>query len=188
MIGEPLEALLDRLAHGDLAAAEQVFIAYEPYLRKVVRRSLSSRLRTKFDSVDVVQSVWVDVLRGLRKSGRRFTDVDHLRAFLVLVTRHRLSDRLRHYHTALEREETLLGSDMAGLPPSSEPQPSQVAQADDLWAKMLALCPPAHHELLRLKREGLPLTDIAARTGMHRDSIRRIFRTLARQLALDQNS
>ena len=43
---------------------------------------------------------------------------------------------------------------------------------------------PDHHELLRLKRQGLPLQEIAARTGLHEGSVRRILRQLARQLAL----
>jgi RNA polymerase sigma-70 factor (ECF subfamily) len=52
-----------------------------------------------------------------------------------------------------------------------------------LWEEMLALCPPAHHELLRLKRQGLRLAEIAARTGLHPSSVRRILYDLARQLA-----
>jgi hypothetical protein len=44
---------------------------------------------------------------------------------------------------------------------------------------MLAVCPPEHHELLRLKRAGVPLPEIAARTGLHVGSVRRVLRTLA---------
>ena len=51
--------------------------------------------------------------------------------------------------------------------------------------RMLALCPPAYHELLRLKRQGLPLAKIASRTGLHEGSVRRILRQLLRQLALE---
>jgi RNA polymerase sigma-70 factor (ECF subfamily) len=76
--------------------------------------------------------------------------------------------------------------DLDGLAASPEPRPSEVAQAGDLWEKMLALCPPEHHELLRLRRQGLLLTEIAARTGLHEGSVRRILRQLARQLALEQ--
>jgi RNA polymerase sigma-70 factor (ECF subfamily) len=51
---------------------------------------------------------------------------------------------------------------------------------------MLALCPAEHQEVLRLKRQGLLLTEIADRTGLHEGSVRRILRTLARRLALQE--
>jgi RNA polymerase sigma-70 factor (ECF subfamily) len=180
---EPLDVLLEKLSSGDLAAAAQLFMTYEPYLRKLVRRYLPKQLRAKFDSVDVVQSVWVDVLHGLRESGRHFANADHLRAFLVLVARHRLSDRVRHFRSASAREQQLAQTAPEELPSDPQPRPSEVVQADDLWEQMLALCPPAHQEVLRLKRAGLRLADIAAQTGLHEDSIRRVLRKLARQLA-----
>ena len=49
---------------------------------------------------------------------------------------------------------------------------------------MLERCPPAHRELLRLKRQGLPVAEIAARTGLHEGSVRRILYDLARRLSL----
>ena len=73
----------------------------------MVRRQLSPPLRAKFDSVDVVQSVWADVLDGFRRAGWRFTDVAHLRAFLVKATRNRFIDRFRQHQRALEHEEPL---------------------------------------------------------------------------------
>jgi RNA polymerase sigma-70 factor (ECF subfamily) len=179
-----LNILLEKLASGQLEAAAEAFRAYEPYLRKVARRLLPGRLRTKVDSEDVVQSVWADVLRGFQARGRRFASAAHLRAFLVMLTRHRLGDRLRYYQQALDKEQPLTGTGrMDGLP-SAEPRPSQLVQAQDLWQRMLALCPPAHHEVLWLKRKGLPLAQIAAQTGLHEGSVRRILRRLARQLAL----
>jgi RNA polymerase sigma-70 factor (ECF subfamily) len=59
-----------------------------------------------------------------------------------------------------------------------------VVQAEELWDTMLDLCPPEHHPVLVLRREGLPLAEIAARTGLHEGSVRRILRRLARELAL----
>jgi RNA polymerase sigma-70 factor (ECF subfamily) len=179
---EPLEALLDKMRAGDLEAAERLFVAYQEPLRLIVRRQLSRRLRAKFDSLDVVQSVWARVLHDFRESGCHITTPAHLRNFLVRVTRNCLTDRLRHYRRALEREQPLTETGTAP-PASEEPRPSEVAQANELWEQMLALCPPEHHELLRLKRQGLPLADIADRTGLHEGSVRRILRTLARQLA-----
>jgi RNA polymerase sigma-70 factor (ECF subfamily) len=39
-----------------------------------------------------------------------------------------------------------------------------------------------------LKREGLPLTEIAARTGLHEGSVRRILRRLSRDLAMQSDN
>ncbi len=99
-MNEPLDNLLEQLCSGDMAAVEQVFLAYEPYLRQAVRRHLSASLRTKFDSADIVLSTWADVLRGFREVGWRFIDADHLRGFLFIATRNRLIDRIRQQQGA----------------------------------------------------------------------------------------
>jgi RNA polymerase sigma factor (sigma-70 family) len=183
MSTDSLDTLLVKLANGEDDAAERVFRDYEPFLRAIVRRRLTPLLRSKFDSMDVVQSVWADVLGGYREQGWRFTDRDHLRAFLARITYNHFSNHCRHHSPSLGRERPLPGDEALGLPPSGQPRPSQVAQADELWERMIDLCPPAHRELLDLKLQGLPLAEIAARTGLHEGSVRRIFYELARRLA-----
>jgi len=183
---DALDILLQQLSSGEAAAAEQAFRAYEPYLRKVVRRLLPERLRPKFDSADVVQSVWADLIRDFAESGRRFANAEHLRAFLVKATRHRFIDRVRRHQTAADRERPLEEAEADHLPESREPRPSEVAQATELWERLLVLCPPEHRELLHLKRQGLATTEVAARTGLHEDSVRRILRDLARRLAFQE--
>jgi DNA-directed RNA polymerase specialized sigma24 family protein len=69
--------------------------------------------------------------------------------------------------------------------PSPKPRPSELAQAGDLWERILSHCPPEHRPILGLKRDGYSLAEIAERTGLHPDSIRRILRTLARAMAFD---
>jgi RNA polymerase sigma-70 factor (ECF subfamily) len=183
MSADPLDLLLEKLTSGDPEAAASVFVAYEPYLRMVVRRHLSPGLRAKFDSVDIVQSVWADVLRGFREAGWRFADAAHLRAFLIRLTRHRFIDRLRQHRRAVEAEQSLAEDDWEQALPAAGPQPDDVAVADELWQEMLKLCPPEHRELLRLKREGAGTSEVAARTGLHEGSVRRILCTLSRRLA-----
>jgi RNA polymerase sigma-70 factor (ECF subfamily) len=186
MSADSLDAVLEKLCSGDAASAEQVFRTYEPYLRRVIRRQLSPRLRAKFDSVDVVQSVWADLLEGFRAGNWAFGDREQLKAFLVRAARHRLIDRVRRHRPALEREEPAGGGRLEETVPSAQPRPSQLAQADDLWQRILAECPPAHRGLLELKRQGLSAAEIAERTGLHEDSIRRILRNLAGRLALQK--
>jgi RNA polymerase sigma factor (sigma-70 family) len=185
---DPLDELIERLNKGDVSAAERAFQAYEPYLRMAVRRRLSGPLRTKLDSVDIVQSVWADVLSGLGASGWRFTDRSHFRAFLVKVACNRLIDRRRQYHRAIDKERSLADLTPENLPKALEPRPSEIAQGNELWTRMLEQCTPAHREILILKRQGLLLTEIAARTGLHEGSIRRILYDLARRLAVPRRT
>lgn len=180
------QALLDKLCSGDAAAATQAFLAYEPYLRMIVRRRLSPRLRVKFDSLDIVQSVWVNLLKGFRTAGWHFKDPAQFRAFLVKVAHNRFLNHVRQHKTALAREQSLATFDAHELPAATQPQPSDLLQAEELWERLLALCPPAHRELLHLKQQGLALVEIAARTGLHEGSVRRILYDLARRFALQQ--
>jgi RNA polymerase sigma-70 factor (ECF subfamily) len=185
-MNEPLDNLLVQLCSGDMAAAEQVFVAYEPYLRKAICRHFPASLRARFDPADIIQSVWADLLRGFREAGWRFIDADHLRGFLFTAARNRLIDRTRQHQKAVERQEPLGEGDRQQLLPSPQPRPSEIAQAAELWEQILAHCPPEHRPILELKREGYSLAEIAARSGLHRDSVRRILRTLARQLAFER--
>lgn len=174
--------LLERLARGEVGAAEELFTAYAPYLRAVVRRQMASRLRAKFDSADVVQSVWVQVVRQLRRDGWRVGTEAELRALLATIARRRLIGRVRKDGRAADAE-TPDPVAVATAPAHGEARPSQAAQAGDLWDKLLRLCPPEHHAVLRLRWDGLQLAEIAARTGLHEGSVRRILRNLFRDLA-----
>jgi RNA polymerase sigma factor (sigma-70 family) len=181
---DPLDDLIERLNKGDISAAERALMAYEPYLRMAVRRRLSGALRTKLDSMDIVQSVWADVLSGFRDAGWRFADRSHFRAFLVKVARNRLIDRRRQLERAIKSERALDETAGDELPRAHDPRPSEVAQGNELWKRMLEQCPPAHRDVLVLKRQGLYLAEIAARTGLHEGSIRRILYDLARRMAV----
>jgi RNA polymerase sigma-70 factor (ECF subfamily) len=180
MSSDPLDMLLAKLGTGDFEAARQVCQMFEPYLRLVVRRSLPRQLRTKFDSVDVVQSIWLDVLKGFRDGRWHFATLGQLKAFLVRTTRNRLIDTCRKHGRDSSREQPLWGADQLS---GRWAGPSEVAQAEELWSQMLDMCPEEHHDLLELRRQGYSLVEIAARTGLHEGSVRRILYDLARGLA-----
>ena len=139
---QPLDSLLEKLCSGDPAAAEQVFLAFEPYLRMVVRKKLPGRLRAKFDSMDVVQSVWADVLRGFREAGWRFADEAHLRAFLVKLTRHRFIDHLRRHRTAVARERPLGELPRENEPLSGSPAPASTCKPRSCSSGCWRCAPP----------------------------------------------
>jgi RNA polymerase sigma-70 factor (ECF subfamily) len=182
MSADSLLCLLEGVRRGDPDAAVQLVTAYEPGLRQVIHRSLPAQVRAQFDSVDVVQSVWVHVLTGLRAGTWHFPDRQRWRAFLVKVARRRLISRVRRHAPPVDGRQCPV--DLDALPAPEQSRPSEVAQAAELWEQILALCPPVHHELLRLRRQGLPLEEVARRTGLHEGSVRRILRQLAREITL----
>jgi RNA polymerase sigma factor (sigma-70 family) len=184
MSSQRVDRLVERLSAGDLSAAEPLYMLYEPYLRLVVRRNLPPQFRAKLDSQDVVQSVWANLIDGLRQAEWKFDSPAQLRAFLLKAIRNRLIDRLRQHRQAVEHETPMTDSAPGSLPPSREPTASQQVEAADLWQRMLHLCPPEHHQVLTLKCQGAPLAEIAERTGLHVDSVRRLIRQLARRMSI----
>ena len=90
--------------------------------------------------------------------------------------------------SAQEREEYLYETLRAGADGYvlKDIAPDELAQANELWQQMLDLCPPEHREVLRLKRAGALSPEIAARTGLHEGSVRRILCNLSRRLARRQ--
>jgi RNA polymerase sigma factor (sigma-70 family) len=188
MTHRPLDSVLEKLCSGDPAAVERVFVAFEPYLRMVVRKKLPARVRAKFDSMDIVQSVWADLLRGFREDAWRFADLAHLRAFLVKLTCNRLVDRLRRHRTAVARERPLGELADADELVSRLPGPSELVQANELGERMLALCPPAHRAIVRMRMRGTPVAEIATRVGLHVGSVHRILQELACRVAVERRA
>jgi RNA polymerase sigma-70 factor (ECF subfamily) len=183
---DPMEMLLGQLNHGELEAVQRTFVTYEPYLRMIVRRQLSGAMRLRFDSLDIIQSVWADLIRGFRAGAWTFASADHLRRFLVQATLHRLIDRTRREQRSLRREQPLDSDGLRSLPQTGKGLASADMEADELWQQMVDLCPPQHRELLALRRQGLPLADIATRTGLHKSSVRRVLYELAARVASRQ--
>jgi DNA-directed RNA polymerase specialized sigma24 family protein len=181
MTDAPIDELLVRLRAGDPAAAGELYGAFEPFLRGLVRRRLPARARGRFDSADVLQSAWASLLDGLRDGRWRFADVAHLRAFLARVVLCRLYDRARPAVAQIDREVALAGWDPAG----PEPRPSEHARAGATWDQLLAVCPPEHRPILHLRRDGHSCEEIGERTGLHPGSVRRVLRHLARRAAFD---
>jgi RNA polymerase sigma factor (sigma-70 family) len=180
-VKQSLEHLIARMCEGDTDALEQVFLAFEPGLHNWVKRHLTTPLRSKLDSSDIILATWLDVLRHIRRSGR-FSDANHFRRFLYILMRNRTIDYIRQQNIEIRIIGSLEGAETDRAFHSPDPSPSEIAQAGELWQRIVDLCPPEHRPILELRRDGHTLGEIAAHTGLHPDSIRRILRILARQV------
>src|SRR6516165_874698 len=108
--GGELRAFLDRIRAGDESAARELLARYEAQVRLVVRRQLPKLLRSRFDSLDFLQSVWASFFRRLHAGPERFEDPRFLVGFLTRVARNKVIDQYRRAASRkqdMHREEPL---------------------------------------------------------------------------------
>src|SRR5438552_15677561 len=112
-----LADLVRRLQQGCDEAARELVEKYGPYLLRVVRRRLHPRLRTRFDSADFVQAVWVSFFAN-RAELRSFQRAEDIVAFLARMAQHKVTEGVRQQlgtgKRDLTREQSLDDSAVVG--------------------------------------------------------------------------
>jgi RNA polymerase sigma factor (sigma-70 family) len=187
--GGDLREVLDRIRAGDEDAARELLTRYEAQVRLVVRRQLPRLLRSRFDTLDFLQSVWGDFFHRLR-SGGEFEDPGRLVAFLARAARNKVIDEYRRAASRKQdrsREEPLWSADdrprdlVADLD-----SPSELAEARETFGRLSDLLPEGRREMLRLKAEGLSTREIGARLGVSERTVRRVLEDLWRRSQPEQ--
>src|SRR4051795_1257752 len=104
-----LPAFLARIQAGDEAAARELLARYESEVRLVVRRQLPRLLRSRFDSLDFLQSVWGSFFYKIRTGPNDLEGEQNLIAFLAWAARNKVIDEYRRAATQrqdIKREES----------------------------------------------------------------------------------
>jgi RNA polymerase sigma-70 factor (ECF subfamily) len=174
--------LMARAKTGEPAAIQDFLARFEREVRMMVRARLPRKLRTQFDSADFVQAVWQSFFSDLQQNPRAFENIDHLRGFLAGVVRNKVREQHRRLTRTekydLSREERLYvrrgHHDVLRDVVSTDPSPSDRAQAGDRLEQLTAGRSEREVEVLTLRQEGLTLVEIAVRTGMNERSVRRV--------------
>ncbi len=173
---EPLEELVHRLSEGSEEAAEKIANHYTPHLLRVVRASLPSELRSKVDSIDLVNTLWGTMLTNpSRLAG--ITDPEHLMARLIRVVRNRMIDEHRKYTTCAARsvakEEGAYQEDRDsrnqqggvagdGRMGGRELSPSQELVGREKLSSVIRRLNPQERTIMELRMKGLTYDQIAA--------------------------
>src|SRR5580698_5482389 len=90
-----LRRFLARIRDGDDDAARELLQRYEAKVRLVVRRQLPRLLRSRFDSLDFVQSVWGSFFHRIRTGPVDLDDEQNLITFLAWAARNKVIDEYR---------------------------------------------------------------------------------------------
>jgi RNA polymerase sigma factor (sigma-70 family) len=185
--GSDIAAFLERIQSGDEDAARDLLKRYEAEVRLVVRRQLPRLLRSRFDSLDFLQSVWGSFFRRVRgKHGpSEFEDSRHLVAFLARAAKNKVIDEYRRAASRkqdMHREEPLWGDGGHPKDVSGEvDSPSEVAQAHEVFERLRSLLPEDRRSILELKAEGLSSRDIGEKLGMSERTVQRVLEDLRRR-------
>ena len=178
---------MDRLTHGSQDAAWELIEVYGPHVRRYVRRTLTSDLRSKFDSIDFAQIVWASFFREPQRI-RALTTPQQLLGYLATMARNKVIDesrrRLDSRKHDVRREEPLehTPSGKERLLHSHDPSPSSVAVARERWNRLVGNQPEDVRRMLELRFCGETYDEIARRLEINEKTVRR---TLARLIADD---
>ena len=180
-----LGLLLGRIRAGDESAAPELLARYEAQVRLVVRRQLPRILRSRFDSLDFLQSVWGSFFRRMKAGPDEFEDPRSLIAFLARAAKNKVIDEYRRAASRkgnVRREEPIWidGSkprDLAG----SEETPSQILEARETLGKLQDLLPEHRRVILELRVEGLSTREIGERLDVSERTVRRVIEDLRRR-------
>lgn len=183
---DELSTFLKRIQAGDEAAARELLTRFEPEVRLVVRRQLPRLLRSRFDSLDFLQSVWGSFFRRMRTAPTEFEDSRHLVGFLARAAKNKVIDEYRRAASRkndMHREEPLWDDGRAPRElPGSLDSPSEVAQANEMLGRLNELVPAERRTILELKAAGYSSKDIGARLGISERTVQRVIEELRRRL------
>ncbi len=171
-----------RIRAGDEDAASELLRRYEPKVRLVVRRQLPRLLRSKFDSLDFLQSVWGSFFHRVRTGSTDIEDEPNLVAFLTWAARNRVFDEYRRASTRkhdVRREEPLGQGDdpEQGLVASLETA-SEIVQARETYEQLRKRVPEDRQAVLMLKAEGYSCREIGERLGLSERTVQRVIESL----------
>lgn len=182
---DDLRVFLARVQAGDEEAARELLARYEAEVRLVVRRQIPRLLRSRFDSLDFLQSVWGSFFRRVRGGPAEFEDSRHLVAFLARAAKNKVIDEYRRAASRkhdVHREEPLWGDgDRPRDVPAVTDSPSEVAEAREAFGRLQALMPEERRSILELKAQGLSSRDVGDRLGVSERTVQRALEELRRR-------
>ncbi|MBU0755175.1 MAG: sigma-70 family RNA polymerase sigma factor [Planctomycetes bacterium] len=182
--GKRIELLVQKALSGDSQAIDTLYRIYEKKLRSAIRNKLGRRLRGQVDSMDLIQSVWGDVLAELNQFS--YNGPDSFFSWLIVRMVHKIQTKAR-YLTAGKRNpdklEAIAGNESVEedrvQPLRENKTPSQMAinkERMEKFSMILDHFPKINRQVLVLRiRDELDFLNIGKRIGKSEDAARMLY-------------
>ncbi len=183
---ESFVAFRDTLRDGSEDAFRRVVKQYGPYVMRTIRRRLDDRMRSRLDSNDFAQAVWMTVY----EHRDRLEDLDspeRLIGFLVTIAQRKVRGEFRRNVQAekqnVNREVSAnRDSFVLALPDHNQEHASQIVIAAEQWELMTSDEPERYRRMLELRRDGATIDEIASATDVNERTVRRVIQRMADKL------
>lgn len=182
---EEFRALLTDVQAGSQEAAWTLVDRYSAQILRCVRRRLPTALRSKFDSDDYVQAVWLTVFNHRSRLARHASPAEFV-AFIGEVAnnkvRQEVRKRLRYQKFNVNREQPLDDSQAPDqrLPQATGETPSRIADARERWFRLVQDLPSHYRRFIELRFAGKTYREIAEESGYDPSTVERALHRIFR--------
>lgn len=189
MNDETFGSILNRAKAGDRVALDRALLMVEKRLRRAARIRLSGRPRTQFDTSDLLQTTYLNVVKYI--DSFRGDDEDSFTAWLTTVMENNLRDKVRSSNAAKRQQPDRVTPADPERIPADGPTPSVDAmRVEDLQSVGRALdrLPEAQREIIIMRTvDGLSFREIGDRMGRSEGAARMLYFRARATLALELN-
>lgn len=165
-----------RLRDADEAALAAIVKEYEVEIRRAATMRIGPLLRPHLDSVDLVQSVYITLLKGLRGEKFHIAGPQELVALSAEIIRRKVAQVWKRLKRRTELNTNLTGSreddEHVIVNREGEPDPMADAEMRDAIERIMQECDPADRKLLQLRLEGNSTAEAARALDADPDVLR----------------
>ena len=175
--------LLQRIRDGEQDAATALFLKYGARLRALARSRTSTKLASRFDADDVIQSVFRTFFRRASQGLYDVPEGDELWQLLLVIALNKIRD-LAVFHQAGKRDvsKTKFSPELEDANLRSGADRESIGALEVVLKDFLLSLPPIQAQVATLRMEGFQVDEISKKTNRSKRTVERTLNELRKNL------
>jgi RNA polymerase sigma factor (sigma-70 family) len=170
------KAFDDANANGGVALKALIDEYAGPLLRVIRARLRRNNLRSQYDSADFLQRTRVK-LEQCDLASKHFETADQFLAYMIRVAQNEIGQAARKQHVPERSLDGLTAAEQQQMT-AHDPQPDDIAVADEMWRNALAKLDRSHRGIAWMLRDEYMEVEIAKKLGISDRTVRRVLKKL----------